>query len=297
MRASNVRGVEELVDTDRYPLSDPTSAAWADVVAQVQRELQVDGCSVLADFVRPSQVDALRRECAQIAPQAYYDVETVNVYNTALDASLPDDHPARTVMDRGNAFVARDDIPGEFIVHRLYASALFKQFIASCFALPQVHELADPQSGLCVNVITPGQAHPWHFDTNEFTVSMLTQESTAGGVFEYCPSIRSSPDGVGDAGELDDNADAVRTVLAGGGEHLIRRLALRPGDLQLFKGSSLHHVTAVEGTTARHSAIFAYSKQPGVLGTVARTRQLFGRVSSAHLEAESRAVGAGQRGE
>jgi hypothetical protein len=65
---------------------------------------------------------------------------------------------------------------------------------------------------------------------------------------------------------------------------------LRPGYLQLFTGRySLHRVTSVDGT-ARHSAIFAYSQRPGVIGTVARTRQLFGRVAAAHLAAEGRAV-------
>ena len=51
---------------------------------------------------------------------------------------------------------------------------------------------------------------------------------------------------------------------------------------------SLHRVTPVTGATARHSAIFAYSRRPGVVGTVARTRQLFGRVAPAHRVAEAR---------
>ena len=63
----------------------------------------------------------------------------------------------------------------------------------------------------------------------------------------------------------------------------MRRLRLRPGDLQLFTGRySLHRVTEVEGTRSRHTAIFAYSERPGVIGTPERTRQLFGRVTPAH---------------
>jgi hypothetical protein len=66
---------------------------------------------------------------------------------------------------------------------------------------------------------------------------------------------------------------------------------LRPGDLQLFKGRfSLHRVTTVAGDAARHSAIFAYSERPGVVGSVARTRQLFGRVLPEHLAAAGQAV-------
>jgi len=148
--------------------------------------------------------------------------------------------------------------------------------------LPGVHELADPLAGLCLNVVTPGRAHPWHFDTNEFAVTLLTQAPQAGGSFEHCPNIRSAQA---------ENFDDVRAVLAGRGGHMVRRLSLRPGDLQLFTGrSSLHRVSAVQGDAERHTAIFAYSERPGVIGTVARTRQLFGRVLPEHLVAEGRAV-------
>jgi hypothetical protein len=49
-------------------------------------------------------------------------------------------------------------------------------------------------------------------------------------------------------------------------------------------------VSEVKGEMARHSAIFAYSERPGVVGSVARTRQLFGRVLPEHLLAEESAV-------
>ncbi|NUS91152.1 MAG: arpA protein, partial [Nocardia sp.] len=41
----------------------------------------------------------------------------------------------------------------------------------------------------------------------------------------------------------------------------------------------------VAGAAARHTAIFAYSDRPGVIGTVERTRQLFGRVLTEHFAA------------
>ena len=286
MSTSEARMVGQVVNTARYPLSEPTSTDWKCVVLHTRHELQNFGCSVLPNFIRSSLRDALQLECASITPLAYYDVETVNAYNITTDSSLPEDHPGRITMRRGNAFVARDRIHKDFIIHRLYSSELFQHFIASCFELSRIYELADPLAGLCLNVLTTGMEHPWHFDTNEFTVSLLTQESQAGGVFEYCPNIRSAQA---------ENFDNVRTVLVGCGEHLIRRLSLSPGDLQLFKGRySMHRVSSVQGETARHSAIFAYSEHPGVIGNVARTRQLFGRVLPQHLAAEKRAVRADQ---
>jgi hypothetical protein len=282
MTPSEARSVEQVVNTARYPLAEPASVAWQNMVDQARHGLRHLGCSVLPNFVRESLLGPLQRECARLAPLAHYDVEVVNAYNIATDSALPDDHPGRVTMERGNAFVARDRIAPGTIVHQLYTSQLFQHFIAACFEFPRVHELADPLSGLCLNVVGPGMAHPWHFDTNEFTVSMLTQESQEGGVFEYCPNIRSAQA---------ENFDDVRAVLDGRGEHLVRRLPLRVGDLQLFKGRySLHRVTTVQGATARHSAIFAYSERPGVIGSVARTKQLFGRVLPEHLVAAGQAV-------
>ncbi|WP_246236656.1 HalD/BesD family halogenase [Actinomadura chibensis] len=265
------------VVADRY-LPD----GWLPVISRARAELAKTGCCVLPDFIRPALLDALRTECAQSASFAHTDVETVNAYNIDVTTPLPDGHPGRVTMERGNAFVPRDRIPAAFIIHRLYSNPLFRRLTAACFGMPVVYELADPLSGLCLNVVEPGMEHPWHFDTNEFTVSMLVQEAEAGGGFEYCPNIRSA-----DA----ENFGDVGRVLAGRGGDLVQRLTLRPGDLQLFKGRySLHRVARVAGSTARHTAIFAYSERPGVVGSVARTRQLFGRVLPAHLAAEGRAV-------
>lgn len=264
-----------LADVSDYPLAEPGGPEWRGVVERARAELRASGCSVLRDFVRPALREELRRECAELAPLAHAEVERVNAYNIALDAPLPPEHPGRMVMERGNAFVARDQIPVGSIIQRLYTSPVLQRLVADCFALPELHELADPLAGLTLNVIAPGRAHPWHFDTNEFAVSLLTQEAADGGVFEYCPGIRSATsERLGDVG----------AVLAGDGEHLIRRLDLRPGDLQLFLGRyALHRVTEVRGAVDRHSAILAYSERPGVLGTPERTRQLFGRVLPEHL--------------
>lgn len=271
----------DTIDGARYPLT-PSDPRYRDVVACARADLRETGCTVLPGFVRAARVEALRRECATVAGGAYYDVETVNVYNTTPAPELPDDHPARIELRRGNAFVARDQIPDDFVVHRLYTAASFRRFVADCFGLDDLYELADPLAGLCLNVVTPGMEHPWHFDTNEFAVSMVTQAPRAGGAFEYCPNIRS-------AGA--ENVGDVRSVLTGTGDRLVRRLALRPGSLQLFRGRySMHRVTTVGGDTARHSAIFAYSRQPGVVGNPERTRQLFGRLLPEHVDAAGHSI-------
>lgn len=257
-----------------YPLNDPGGPAWRRAVAAARLDLERSGCCVLRDFVPAAAREALRAQCASLATRAYYGEQVVNVYNTVPDPSLPAGHPARHTMPRGNAFVARDRIPADFIVSRLYDTGRFRRFLAECFAIGELHPLADPLAGLTVSIVRPGMEHPWHFDTNEFAVSLVTQAPEDGGVFQYCPDIRS-------AGA--ENFDDVAAVLRGEAGHLVRSLPLRPGDLQLFHGRfSLHRVSVVRGATARHSAIFAYTREPGVLGSKERTIQLFGRTAPEH---------------
>jgi hypothetical protein len=43
-------------------------------------------------------------------------------------------------------------------------------------------------------------------------------------------------------------------------------------------------------SASRHAAIFAYTNEPGVIGRVERTRQLFGRVLDEHVAAEAARV-------
>ena len=89
----------------------------------------------------------------------------------------------------------------------------------------------------------------------------------------------------------DECFDAIQRILDGGTDG-VHTLDLRAGDMQIFRGRhSLHRVTRVPlGSAPRHAAIFAYTQEPGVIGRVERTRQLFGRVLPAHEAAERERV-------
>ncbi len=282
MQQTDSDWLESIVDLERYPLNQPGSPAWHALMDDIHAALEQDGCSVLQGFVRKGMLAGLAQEGRNAAPHAHYMTETVNAYNVNVDAEWDDSHPARITFERGNAFVARDLLPDAGMISRLYTSKTFQQFIATCFGVDAIHELADPLAGLCVNVLTNGKEHPWHFDTNEFTVSLLTQAAASGGVFEFCPNIREPGH---------ENLQDVKAVLEGDAAHKVKRLTLRCGDLQLFRGRhSLHRVTPVAGDDERHTAIFAYTEKPGVIGNVERTRQLFGRVLDVHYDAQSQAV-------
>jgi len=134
---------------------------------------------------------------------------------------------------------------------------------------------------MIVNVLTPGSQFNWHFDTNEFTITMLLKSAASGGHFEYAPNLRNAED---------ECYEDVRAVLSGDTRQ-VTRLNLAPGDLQLFLGRfSLHRVTKNTGSSDRLLLIMSFTEKPGMIGSVERTRELYGKVTDAHLEAQAQRV-------
>ena len=158
------------------------------------------------------------------------------------------------------------------------SAAELTRFIAECLEVPTLHCYADPLAGLTANILDPDQQFTWHFDTNEFAVTVLVDEADEGGLFEYVPLIRTADD---------ENFAAIQAILEGSADGVCT-LTLRPGDLQIFRGRySLHRVTRVaRSSRPRHAAIFAYTQEPNVIGRLERTLQLFGRALPAHEAAE-----------
>ncbi len=273
----------ELVDLERYPLDEPTSDRHVDAVERARRELRADGCAVVRGLVRPSAVRRLDDEIVDRKHTTHYSAEVMNPYfHTSPDPAFPDRHPVNTFIERSSGFIPGDSWSSGGPMSLLFRSPALAAFLAAALEVPELHCYDDPLAGLTANILDPGQQFTWHFDTNDFAVTVLVAEADDGGLFEYVPAIRSADD---------EGFDAIQAVLEGGRVG-VRTLDLRPGDLQIFRGRhSLHRVTRVgAGSPPRHAAIFAYTLEPGVIGRVERTTQLFGRVLPEHVAAEAERV-------
>ncbi len=265
--------LEQIININRYPIHALDEHAGAELIDDCRAQLKLSGCVVLESFIRPDALSRLEAETAHLGPHAHYNSTVTNIYNSESDPSLPDDHPVNIFNERTNGFVAGDLIPDGTLIRSLYENAAFQAFIAATMDEPVLYEYADPLAGLVVNCLRPGCQHPWHYDSNDFIVTMMTKAPKAGGVFEYCPRIR-------DAG--DENIQGVSQVL-NGDSAAVRALDLKPGDLQIFYGRlSLHRVTKIEGERDRHTVIFGYAREPGFVGRAARTKKLFGRIAPIH---------------
>jgi hypothetical protein len=280
-----VGALTDLIDVDRYPLESPDSCRYQALVDRVRSELERTGCTSLPGFLTP---ETLRRTAADIAATARHVPirhQRASVYaRTTLEGELPAGDPRRVELTWFAGHVTRDMIPPYSPAHRLYVSSHFKRFVAAVVGKERVFEYADPLAGLVATVLPPRGTYPWHYDTNEFVATIMTQQPEAGGDFEYHHNLRTPGD---------ENLHGLGAVLGGSPASPPRRLRATPGDLQLFLGRySLHQVTEVEGTIERHVLVLSYAERPGVIGPLDRTRSVYGRVTEAHLLADQERLAA-----
>ena len=272
----------ELIDLDRYPI-DRDGPARAALLAQIHSALDDDGCAVLKGFLRPQAISLLTKEADAVAPFAHRSHSRTNPYFTDDDETLPKTDPRRRFYDRSNAFIPADHFTKQGPLRTIHDFAPFDPFMKQALREDPFYRYADPLADVIINTADEGEGFPWHYDTNNFTITLAIQNAEEGGHFEYAPNIRKASDGA-----MDENFDDVSKVLDGTSDK-VRTLVLEPGDLQLFKGRySLHRVTPLRGKTPRHVAIFSYSNQPDMIGSPTRTKQLYGRVLPIHLAMASK---------
>lgn len=271
----------EIINHARYPIDEPGNSKRQEIIEQVRAELADDGCAVIRNFFSRAGLEKLLAEANARKTQTYYSPsKECNVYLNDGNPELPQDHPLNVFMPRTNGFITADLFEPETAAHRLYYWEPLKQFLADCLDKEELYIYEDPVSNMIVNVGKSGQQFNWHFDTNEFTITMLLQPASSGGIFEYIPGLRSAQD---------ECYDEVRKVLDGDRSR-VRQLELNAGDLQFFLGRfSLHQVTENTGDTDRLLLIMSFAETPGMIGSMERVRNLYGKVTDLHAENRKRA--------
>ena len=264
----------DYIDLTRYPIDEVGSARKA-LIKESNLAIQNDGCVVLKGFVRQELVSELVAECDRVERHGHRNFTRTNPYFLSDREDLPTSHPLRRFYDRSNAFVPADNFGSESILRTIFNWSAFSPFIKEVLGEEKFFPYADPLADVTVNLAEEGGGFPWHFDTNNYTVTLAIQNAEHGGDFEYSPMVRSL---------TDENYEVVEKVLDGD-KTLIRTLKLEPGDLQIFKGRySLHRVAPLSGARKRYVAIFSYVAEPGMVSSPQRAKELYGRVLPIHLE-------------
>ncbi|MCO4837587.1 MAG: hypothetical protein KC426_05805 [Oceanospirillaceae bacterium] len=268
--------LSEFIDLEQFPIHDLTSLLRQELVLSCRQALAADGCAHIPGFISPSAITAMCAEANRLMPHARQADARVNPYLIAEDTSLPQRDPRRFFETRTSAFINSDHLEPMSLLRKIYDSDVMVHFVAECLNQGPIYRWAEPLGRNPYSVMHDGDYFPWHFDGNDFTVSILVQESETGGDFEYVPNIRSPKD---------ERFDDVSRVLFDGERSKVKTLALKTGDLQLFKGRySIHRVTKTYGQQARIIALPTYVTNPYLVNRPHHARAFYGKAMDIHYE-------------
>lgn len=268
--------LKTIIDLEKYPIHNLDSPVIKKLIKKCRSELDEYSCSTLPNFILSKSLKIMNLELEKKINEVYMSKENINAYlNSKDDISLPKDHPKRIFMSRYNGYLNSNVFEKDSEMKFLYETNELLNFVSACLGVQPIYRWADPLACHAYNVMKLGGVLPWHFDSCEFTLSIMLKKPEKGGVFEYCPNIRQPGN---------ENIKEVKKVINGDRKR-VRQLNLEPGDLQIFKGRfTLHRVTKVEGNTPRYMCIPAYVLDPWRVNTPEHSQAVYGKVLPIHFE-------------
>jgi len=258
------------VDLDRYPIDDLERPAAAELVARCRAQLAQDGVCLLPGFLTAEAVARTAAAVEAEVPDAYRKERAIVAMDEdEIDPSIPADDPVRTAHRHSMRTIAYDLIDPSSPIRQLYEWDGLTGFLSAVLGY-RVYRCADPLISLVITAMPPGGEQGWHFDDNEFVVSLLLQKPRRGGEFEYVPTIRTDDD---------PGWERIRRVFEGASDE-VRVAPIEPGTLALFRGTrSLHRVSPVEDGPTRLIALLSFDPEPGMVFPAEVQRNNTGRTS------------------
>jgi hypothetical protein len=242
-----------LVDLERYPLHE--DSAFVPIAARCRTQLNESSFASLPGFLRPGVAEAMTAEVLDAIPRAYRRERSFSAYDESTLEQYPNDHVRRRKYESRQFVVATDILSKTGQLRALYGNETLTRRIAQMLEEPALFPLADPIMGCTATVMYEGDTHGWHFDLNDFVVSVLLQAPEAGGTFDFAPNIRK--DG-------EENYEHVAAALDGSSQ-AVRSIKVEAGTLLLFCGRrALHRVPPIRGRIPRVIALLSYDRKPGV---------------------------------
>lgn len=265
-----VFGAAHLVNLERYPIDDATSAGDAAFVRACWNRFVEDGLCMLPDFIRPAALEVLAEEANGCAGEAWFCNGTHNVYLTQGETRTPAGDVAGRQERTYVGSVPYDRIGADSSLRRLYLWDPLRDFIGAVLGKSRLHRFADPLGACSVNVFVDGGEHGWHFDESEFSVTLMLQAPESGGSFEYVPRIRGNED-----------EKAIVAAVLDGDRAPVRELPFTAGTLLIFGGrQTLHRVTRVGGARPRLVPVLTYAERPGLTNSETVRKLFWGRTGT-----------------
>jgi len=268
--------LETIVDLKKYPIQNLNSPIINGLINKCKSELDQFSCSTIPNFILPKSLKIMNTELEKQVDEVYMSNESINPYlNSKDEPSLEIDQTKRIISKRYNVYLNSDLFEKDSEMKFLYEQEELLKFVSACLGISPIYRWADPLACHAYNVMKPDGILPWHFDSCEFTLSIMIQKPEKGGIFEYCPNIREPGN---------ENFTEVKKVLDCEPKN-VRQLKLEPGDLQIFKGRfTLHRVTKIEDNRSRYLCIPAYVLDPWRVNTPEHSKAIYGKVLPIHIE-------------
>jgi len=267
--------LNDIVDLDTYPINQPSNQKYKDIISYNKKLLDNNGCCVLKNFIKEVSINRMKQEAERKLNKVHWTKDKHNPYFIKDDETLPKDHPKRIFTVRESGYINSDDLEQNSDLNHLHDSDEMLKFVSDCLGVYPLYKWVDPLGKNPYSIMHSGHYFPWHFDGNEFTLSILVQKSEKGGIFEYSPDLRSKDN---------ENFENVTKVLRGD-RGAVKSLDLKPGDLQIFKGRfSMHRVTKIEGKSSRYIALPCYVKDPYRVNKPEHSIQVYGKAMPIHYK-------------
>jgi hypothetical protein len=244
------------LDLERYPIDDLEGERARALIGDCRSQLERTGLCLLPGFLGP---DAVAQSVAELEPRvegAFRKERAIVAMNESeIDPALGADDPVRIAHRHSMRTIAYDLIESDSPIRGLYEWDGMTDFLSGVLGY-RVYRCADPLIALMISAMPTGGEQGWHFDDNEFVVSLLLQKPAEGGEFEYVQMIRDDDD---------PGTDRIRRVFEGTSDE-VTTAPLAAGTLALFRGThSLHRVSPVVAGPARLIALLSFDPQPGMV--------------------------------
>jgi len=248
--------LDDFIDLDRYPIHLPDSDRGKQLVSDCREMMTQETICALPCFLRPEAVSRLAAEVVDLEQVARKIDYQSTPYGWMKNDGFGDDHPRTRLFARRCSAVTTDQLNPHGLCLTLYQFDSVTEFIRRLLGYETLFRTECPNISVRLNIMNEGDEFGWHFDTNDGVVSFIIQNADNGGIFEYAPLIRS---------ESDENYSEVDRLFSGADQP--RQADLPAGTFILFLGRrSLHRVSRVgETTRCRHSLLFSYHRQPGMV--------------------------------
>jgi len=166
--------LKTIVDLEKYPIQNLNSPIIKELINKCKSELDQFSCSTIPNFILPKSLKIMNTELEKQVDEVYMSKESINPYlNSKDEPSLEKDHPKRIFSNRYNGYLNSDLFEKDSEMKFLYEREELLKFVSACVGVSPIYRWADPLACHAYNIMKPDGVLPWHFDSCEFTLSIM----------------------------------------------------------------------------------------------------------------------------